>query len=99
LNIRNVTSNLCTPYVSSFNPAKSPKNYDIDLKDNKAGTTIITAEFCAKNSNKCIKKAKKIEILADPLVKATFKTTSDEVIAGGEIPFKIQGQDQYGNDL
>gem|GEM_PF-6928159 len=42
----------------------------------------MTVEFCLKNTNKCIKKASKIEILADPLKKATIKTASKEVIAG-----------------
>ena len=90
LSIPNISTNLCNKKTYNFNPFTSPTNYNIGFNGNKAGTTVVTVEFCIKNTDKCIKKASKIEILADPLYKATIKVASNEVIAGGEVPFSVE---------
>ena len=93
LRIMGITDNLCQKVTSNFNPSKNPQNYNVEFGNtkayNKAGTTVVTVEFCIKNTDKCIKKAAKIEIIADPLTKATIITPTDEVIAGGEIPITV----------
>ena len=91
LSISGIPDNLCKKYISNFNPSKSPKNFNVffPANENKAGTTVVTVEFCIADTTKCIKKAAKIEIIADPLDKATIITPTNEVIAGGEVPITV----------
>jgi len=87
-----LSDDLCTKKSLTLNPAieTDPRTFDVKFNGNKAGTTVVTTEFCIKGTNKCIKKAAKIEIIADPLFKATINTASEEVIAGGEVPLSVQ---------
>ncbi|MFZ2718776.1 MAG: VCBS repeat-containing protein, partial [Candidatus Absconditicoccaceae bacterium] len=94
------SSNLCTDHISiPFNPYLEKQTIPIQIKDSKAGTTIITFQLCIPDSETCVKKTQQLNTLPGDIQQLKLITLDDKVMAGSQMPIMVKGLDQYQNDV
>ncbi|MCF7835358.1 VCBS repeat-containing protein, partial [Candidatus Gracilibacteria bacterium] len=85
--------------LTSINPYGNNQNIDIQTKDNKAGTTIITFDICIPNSENCVKKTQQISIIPSDIQQVQIFSPDNKIMLGSQMPIIVNGLDQYGNNV
>lgn len=94
------SSNLCTEYIPIlFNPYLQKQTIPIQIKDNKAGTTIITFELCIPSSDICVKKTQQLNTLPWDIQQLKLITLDNKVMEWSQIPIMVKWLDQYQNNV
>lgn len=95
------SNNLCTSPIklTSINPYSKTQSINIQTKENKAWTSIITFDLCIPNKELCVKKTQKISIIPSDIQQVQIFSPEEKIILGSQMPIVVYWMDQFGNNV